>query len=94
MRETLRTGPPVRRGMHPAPEDMRSAFDDFSEKGESERDLTSNELSSNRATSRDTDTRPAVDVEKKEKRRSESHGDDPFGDEGDNEVKYRTLRWW
>jgi hypothetical protein len=89
MRETLRSGPPVRRGMHPAPENVRPAFDDLSEKNESEHDLTSN-----RGTSRDTETRPAVDVEKKEERRSKSHGDDPFGDEGENEVKYRTLRWW
>lgn len=73
---------------------MRSAFDDFSEKGESERDLTANQPGSNRATSRDTDTMPAADSEKKERRRSELHEDDPFGDEGDNEVKYRTLRWW
>lgn len=86
MRETLRSGPPVRRGMHPAPEDVRSTFDELSEKGESEHDLTSD-----RATSRDTETRPPVGVEK---RRSGSYDDDPFGDEGENEVKYRTLRWW
>ena len=85
MRETLRSNPPVRRGMHPAPEDVRSAFDDFSEKAESERDLASD-----RATSRDTETRPPI----AEKRRSGAHDDDPFGDEGGNEVKYRTLRWW
>lgn len=84
MRETLRTNPSVRRGMHPAPEDLRSAFDDFSEKAGSEHDLTSD-----RATSRDTESRPVA-----EKRRSSAHDDDPFGDEGENEVKYRTLRWW
>lgn len=94
MRETLRTGPPVRRGTHSAPEAMRSAFDDFSEKSESERDLTNNDFINTRVTSRDTDTRPHADVEKKEERRSGSHDDDPFGDEGENEVKYRTLRWW
>lgn len=87
MRETLRSHPPVRRGMHPAPEDMRSAFDDFSEKeAGSERDLTSD-----RATSRDTESRPHG-IEKK--RSTNAHDDDPFGDEGENEVKYRTLRWW
>lgn len=81
----MRSGPPVRRGMEPAPEDIRSTFDDSSEKAESERDLTSE-----RAASRDTESRPQV----AEKRRSDAHDDDPFGDEGDNEVKYRTLRWW
>lgn len=64
--------------MHPAQE--------FSEKGSSEHNLTNN-----RATSRDTETRPSVGMEKK---RSGSHDGDPFGDEGENEVKYRTLRWW
>lgn len=71
--------------MHPAPEDVRSAFDDFSEKAESERGL-----SSNRTTSRDTEARPQVAKE----RPPSAYDDDPFGDEGDNEVKYRTLRWW
>ncbi|KAJ4987307.1 amino acid transporter [Stagonosporopsis vannaccii] len=85
MRETMRDGPPVRRGMHPAPEDVRSAFDDFGEKAESERDLTSG-----RTTSHDTAATPQV----AEKRRPSVHDDDPFGDEGENEVKYRTLRWW
>ncbi|KAF2630025.1 amino acid transporter [Macroventuria anomochaeta] len=85
MRETMRNGPPVRRSMHPAAEDLQSVFDDFSEKPESEGDLTSN-----RTTSRDTETRPQI----AEKRRSSAHDDDPFGDEGENEVKYRTLRWW
>jgi len=85
MRETMRDGPPVRRGMHPAPEDLRSAFEDFDEKAESEAGLTSD-----RATSRDTAATPHV----AEKRRYSVDNDDPFGDEGDNEVKYRTLRWW
>lgn len=71
--------------MHPAPEDVRSAFDDFDEKTGSERDVTSD-----RATSRDTEATPQI----AEKRRSHADNDDPFGDEGDNEVKYRTLRWW
>ena len=85
MHETLRSGPPVRHGMHPAPGDMRSAFDDFSEKEDSGPDLTSNRTASN-----DVETRPSVS----EKRRSGAHDDDPFGDEENSEVKYRTLRWW
>ena len=82
MRGTMRNGSLVRRGMHPAAEDPRSAF---SKKAERERDLTSN-----RTTSHDRESRPQVT----EKRRSSAHDDDPFGDEGENEVKYRTLRWW
>lgn len=85
MRETMRNGPPIRRGMHPAAEDMPSAFDDISEKAGSERDLTSE-----RTTSRDVETRPQVP----EKRQPGAHDDDPFGDEENSEVKYRTLRWW
>ncbi len=79
MRDTLRSGPPVRHGMHPAPDEA------FGEKAESERDLTSD-----RAMSRDAESRSYT----ANKRRSNAHDDDPFGDEGDNEVKYRTLRWW
>lgn len=75
----------MRRGMHPAAGDMRSAFDDFNEKAESERDLTSQ-----RAASRDVEARPQVAGE----RRASAHEEDPFGDEENNEVKYRTLRWW
>ena len=85
MRETMRNGPPVRHGMHPAAEDMRSTFDDFSEKEDSERHLTND-----RAASNDVETRPSVS----EKRRSGAYDDDPFGDEENSEVKYRTLRWW
>jgi hypothetical protein len=85
MRQTLRSGTPVRRGMHPAPEDMRSALDNSSEKAESEHDLRSE-----RAMSRDTEARPQVP----ETKRADSQDDDPFGNEDNNEVKYRTLRWW
>ena len=85
MRQTLRSGPPVRREMHPAPEDMRSALDKFSEKAESEHDHASK-----RAMSRDTEARPQV----AETKRTSAQDDDPFGNEDNNEVKYRTLRWW
>lgn len=80
MRETMRNQPAVRRGMHPAAEDMPSAFDDDSEKTSIERD---------RATS-DVEAGPQVP----EKRPTKAHDDDPFGNEEDSEVKYRTLRWW
>jgi hypothetical protein len=75
----------VRRGIHPAPEDIRSALNNSSENAESEHDLTSE-----RAKSRDTGARPQV----AEKRRNTAQDDDPFGNEVNNEVKYRTLRWW
>lgn len=85
MRQTLRSGPPVRRDMYPAPEDMRSAVDNFSEKAESELDHASE-----RAMSRDIEARPQVAQTK----RNDAQDDDPFGNEDNNEVKYRTLRWW
>lgn len=85
MRETMRSGPSVRRGMHPAREDAQPTFDDFSEKADSERDLASD-----RALSHDVETNPRVP----EKSRSTAHDDDPFGDEENSEVKYRTLTWW
>lgn len=85
MRQTLRSGPPMRRGMHPAPEDMRSAPDHFSETAGSQHDLANE-----RAMSRDTEARPQV----AETKRTSAQDDDPFGNEDNNEVKYRTLRWW
>ncbi|KAJ4363780.1 hypothetical protein N0V95_000974 [Ascochyta clinopodiicola] len=80
MRDTMRSGAPMRHGMHPAAEDVR-----FSEKAESERDLTSD-----RTNSRDVENSPHAP----EKSRPRAHDDDPFGDEENSEVKYRTLRWW
>jgi amino acid permease len=71
--------------MHPAPEVMRSALENSIEKAESEHDLRSE-----RAMSRDTEARPQVP----ETKRANSQDDDPFGNEDNNEVKYRTLRWW
>jgi hypothetical protein len=85
MRETMRSGPPMRRGMHPVVENAQSTFDDLSEKENSERDLTSE-----RGTSHDVETTPQIS----EKKRSGAHDDDPFGDESNSDVKYRTLRWW
>ena len=71
--------------MHPAAEDVQSAFDDFGEKADSERDLKSD-----LDTGRDVEARPQVP----ENRRPSTREDDPFGDEENSEVKYRTLRWW
>lgn len=85
MRDTMRGAPAARRGMHPATGAVPSAFDDFGEKEESERDLTSD-----RATSRDVEIRPQVT----KKKQPGAHDDDPFGNEENSEVKYRTLRWW
>lgn len=87
MRQTLRDGPPVRRGMHPAAADseFRPSNDDFKEKVSHESDVTRN-----RTTSQDLETQP------QSVRRGSAHGqkEDPFGDEEESEVKYRTLRWW
>jgi hypothetical protein len=85
MRETMRNHPAVRKGMHPAAEDLQSAFDNYSEKVSSEHGLTGD-----RAMSRDIETKSQVP----HKRRSGAYDDDPFGNEEDSEVKYRTLRWW
>lgn len=91
MRQTLRDGPAVRRGMHPAAatataaSEFRPSDDDFDEKVSHESDLTRN-----RTTSHDLETQP------QSVRRESAHGqkEDPFGNEAESEVKYRTLRWW
>lgn len=36
---------------------------------------------------------PAYDAETGERKKRDLHGD-PFGDESNAEVKYRTMRWW
>ena len=36
---------------------------------------------------------PAYDAEAGERKKRDLHGD-PFGDESDAEVKYRTMSWW
>lgn len=85
MHETMHSGPQVSRSMHTATGNVQSALDGFGEKSDSERDLTSDLV-----TSRDAEARPQVP----EKRRSSTDEDDPFGDEENSEVKYRTLKWW
>jgi hypothetical protein len=86
MRQTLRDGPPVRRGMHPnLAAEFRPSSDDFDGKVSQESDITRK-----RTLSQD------LEKQSQDTRRVSSHGqkDDPFGDEGDSEVKYQTLRWY
>jgi hypothetical protein len=86
MRQTLREGPPVRRGMHPnVAADFRPSIDDIDEKKSHESDMTRNRTTSQDIEKQSQDTR---------QRSSNGQRDDPFGDEGESEVKYRTLRWW
>jgi len=83
----MRNYSPVRRGMHPA-----NAGTDGTNGSESHASPDSEARNGRRER----------DIEKKERRgsfperrRSSFVGrDDPFGNEEDAEVKYRTLRWW
>ena len=85
MHETMRTGEQVRHSIHPAIEDFQFEFGDLGEKAENERDLASNLV-----TGHDVDTNLQIPQE----RLFGTHEDDPFGDEENSEVKYRTLEWW
>lgn len=91
MRQTLRDRSPVRRGMRPyAPDGHVEPSSWYRESMESPPRFSTN----------------IHDPEKENRRHSLSHPrrsphrsvtaskDDPFGDEEDAEVKYRTLRWW
>lgn len=40
------------------------------------------------------DEKPAYDEEGGQRRPSRNKREDPFGDESNNEVKYRTMHWW
>lgn len=44
----------------------------------------------------DLETRPAVSLNRGEeyKEQPETPDEEPFGDEDDAEVRYRTLEWW
>lgn len=49
----------------------------------------------NRNYTRDTEKNDRPSSSPDQRRRSfAANKDDPFGDEEDAEVKYRTLRWW
>ncbi|KAF2122433.1 amino acid transporter [Lophiotrema nucula] len=92
MRQTMRDGPPVQRGMQPSrtpsfsPTESKPSYGSVMRNGD-HHDGTSRDIEKDQST-------PIAAYRRKSRDAKWAHKEDPFGDEEGAEVKYRTMRWW